>query len=139
MYNFLTAILEVITGSECVAGVDAVGDFGKIMWEDVVVDVGDLLDSETNFGSLVGAIFEDKFSAIRGDVVKDSVDVVDEILCGFLEGKFGRFAHMDDASDCVELGGDIDFLGKFVDCPLEVGGAKIIEVGGVYDKFVSIG
>jgi len=108
----------VITGSECVAGVDAVGDFGKIMWEDVVVDVGDLLDSETNFGSLIGAVFEDKFSAIRGDVVKDSVDVVDEILCGFLEGKFGGFSHMDDASYGIKLCSYVNFFDKFVDCPL---------------------
>jgi len=103
------------------------------------VDVGDLLDSETDFGSLVGAIFEDKFSAIRGDVVKDSVDIVDEILCGFLEGKFCGFSHMDDAADSVKFGGNVNFFDEFVDCPLEVGGAKIIQVGGVYDKFVVIG
>jgi len=80
------------------AGVDAVGYFGKIMWGDVVMDVCDLRDGETDFGSLVCAIFEDKFCAIRRYVVEDSVDIIDKILYGFLDGKFGGFSHMDDAS-----------------------------------------
>ena len=118
MNNFLAAVKEVITGSECVAGIEAVGDFGKIMWEDVFVDVRYLRDSETYFGSLIGAIFEDKFSAIWGDVFEDGVNVVDKIVGGFLEGKFGGFSHMDDASYGIKLCSYVNFFDKFVDCPL---------------------
>jgi len=46
---------------------------------------------------------------------------------------------MDDAADSVELGGDVNFFDEFVNCPLEIWGAKIIQVGGVNNKFVVIG